>query len=360
MGIKTKLLLVLMAGSLLASPAAAETADEELRATVNRVSETVLAAKWGLAPLGLASAGLITLTLSRWLAYRRRRLFPRPLRDALDLVATGMHADREQLSRLALKYPSLLANALRTILRSAGRPLADRCRLAEEAIAVGLADLKRATGWFDVLYSTSTLIGLLGAVVGLIDAFTKVASMAGDGKGPLNAAIASALVATGMGVVIAILARILGEAFRHKHQRVATELARRLQPLVLDLDAPGSAGQDAAIVPPPSTSLNGVSRHNAPVDGTNEKQPARKASLRQFVSAIAATALGILVAMMARASGQKVRPRDQRLAIELAHRMLPLVLDAETPRQDTQTALGKPSVNGSSRNGEEVAARQGS
>ncbi len=195
--------------------------------TFTHLSRAVRGAGPSLAPLGLAAAWLAALTLTRTLAYRRSRIFPAALCDQLNLVALGTVPDRELLRRRALASPGPLANVVRRVLTCPGWSRAERRSSLEDAVECESATLRSANGWYDVIYATSTLIGLLAALIGLIAAFSQAATAGTAGATGLNASIASALSATGAGVLLAVLARVVGEVFRQRHQAVVVEMFQR-------------------------------------------------------------------------------------------------------------------------------------
>jgi biopolymer transport protein ExbB len=204
--------------------------------TLRRLHQAVWAGRWGLVPLAVAGALLLALALSRRIAYRRRRLIaPKPLVEELHHVALGERPDREKLSRLA-QSRSLLSDVVGSVLRTAGCTVLERSHLADNAIDTAFGKLKRGNGWFDVWYSVSTLVGLLGALYGLIEAFARQAEHPEAAAGAVvTSAVAPALTATAAGVLVAIAARFLGEYFKNLHGKRREEVEKLIHALVVFL-----------------------------------------------------------------------------------------------------------------------------
>jgi biopolymer transport protein ExbB len=102
---------------------------------------------------------------------------------------------------------------------------------AEEAIAGHLVFEKmRLDRWLIILGTTGSnapFIGLFGTVLGIIKAFADLAEMSSDGSSAVMAGISEALVATAIGLMVAIPAVILYNLF----QRVIKETLGRVEAL---------------------------------------------------------------------------------------------------------------------------------
>jgi len=77
-------------------------------------------------------------------------------------------------------------------------------RSIQRAAALTASDLKKGVAALATIGSTAPFVGLLGTVVGVINAFTGIASSGSSGIGAVSAGIAEALVETALGLVVAI------------------------------------------------------------------------------------------------------------------------------------------------------------
>jgi len=77
-------------------------------------------------------------------------------------------------------------------------------RSIQRATALTANDLKKGVSALATIGSTAPFVGLLGTVVGVINAFTGIASTGSGGIGAVSAGIAEALVETALGLFVAI------------------------------------------------------------------------------------------------------------------------------------------------------------
>ena len=84
--------------------------------------------------------------------------------------------------------------------------------LAEKFERDVLADLEYRTSWINTVVKTAPMLGLLGTVVGMINAFAKIAAASSEGTDPSKLAndISFALFTTAAGLTIAIPLVIAG------------------------------------------------------------------------------------------------------------------------------------------------------
>jgi biopolymer transport protein ExbB/TolQ len=100
---------------------------------------------------------------------------------------------------------SPLPRVLKAGLSKAGRPDKEMESAFDQAIMEEFPKLMKRMGFLPMLANVATLSGLLGTIVGLIDAFDAVATAAPDQKQTLLAAgIAKAMYTTAGGLVVAI------------------------------------------------------------------------------------------------------------------------------------------------------------
>lgn len=77
-------------------------------------------------------------------------------------------------------------------------------RAIQRAAALTSNDLKRGVAALATIGSTAPFVGLLGTVVGIINAFQGIAATGSGGIGAVSAGIAEALVETALGLFVAI------------------------------------------------------------------------------------------------------------------------------------------------------------
>jgi biopolymer transport protein ExbB len=77
-------------------------------------------------------------------------------------------------------------------------------RAIQRATALTATDLKKGVSSLATIGSTAPFVGLLGTVVGVINAFQGIAATGSGGIGAVSAGIAEALVETALGLLVAI------------------------------------------------------------------------------------------------------------------------------------------------------------
>lgn len=162
----------------------------------------VKAGGWMMYPLYLLGLAAIVIAVQRILTSRESRLAPKELRTSV----------REHLSRKDFagaieacnKYPSTLAESLKFIFlhRHAGMEVVSQT--SGDIAARDIREHLNRIYPLSVIASLSPLLGLLGTIVGMIEAFGLVA-MYGDegGAAILSDAISKALITTAAGLIIA-------------------------------------------------------------------------------------------------------------------------------------------------------------
>jgi biopolymer transport protein ExbB len=260
--------LVLSVAVLVGSAGAAHAGEvDEAQATMERLHQSVRQGIWGLLPVMVGGGALLALLIQRRLAYRARVLFPPLLADELFHVGVSQRVDRERLSSIVEAKASLLSDVVKSILRTAKCSVLERSQLAQDVIATETSELKRGNNYFDVLYACATLLGLLGALVGLIDAFAlQAAHPEGLSNAVVTAAVAPALCATAAGVILAILARIVGEYIKGLHEKRKVQLERLVRPLILAMEPPAPVTEKPMAQPTNSTA---PMQKAMPADGKN-------------------------------------------------------------------------------------------
>lgn len=106
-------------------------------------------------------------------------------------------------------------------------------RLAvERAAALTTAEMKRGLGGLATIGATAPFIGLLGTVIGIINAFTGMAATGSGGIGAVSAGIAEALINTAVGLGVAIPAVWMFNYFQGQVEFFGIEMANSSSELV--------------------------------------------------------------------------------------------------------------------------------
>jgi biopolymer transport protein ExbB/biopolymer transport protein TolQ len=106
-------------------------------------------------------------------------------------------------------------------------------RLAvERAAALTAAEMKRGIGGLATIGATAPFVGLFGTVVGIINAFTAMASSGSGGIGSVSAGISEALITTAIGLAVAIVAVWMFNYFQGQLEFFGIEMANSSSELI--------------------------------------------------------------------------------------------------------------------------------
>ncbi len=105
-------------------------------------------------------------------------------------------------------------------------------RAIERATMMTVADMKKGLGGLATIATTAPFIGLLGTVIGIINAFRGMAASGAGGLGSVSAGISEALVTTALGLFVAIPAVWLYNIFLNKIDRFQVEMSNSASELV--------------------------------------------------------------------------------------------------------------------------------
>jgi biopolymer transport protein ExbB len=188
-----------------AAPAGgAEAAEAPAKHQPETLLEFAVAGGWMMIPLCLTSILWVSFFIERLIVLRRGRVVPPQLATAMRGLLATRPLDRERALSLTAAHPSPAARILRAALERMDLPL-EKIEKAVSYVADREIYRLRENLWIFAIISTiSPLLGLLGTVIGLVQAFREVA-ITGLGAGAtLAPGIYEALVATVAGLAIAI------------------------------------------------------------------------------------------------------------------------------------------------------------
>jgi len=246
-----------------------EAAGQEAAASQPQVEEQIdllnllLAGKWLMAPIGLMSFLVVTFGIERALALRRDKVLPRELFEGLE----GMAADQGGLNprrayRLCQEHPSAASNVVKAVLLKIGRPHAEVEQSVADARDREATRLYSNVRWLTLSAGVTPLMGLLGTVWGMIEAFFVTAKLpTGANKAEaLAEGIYMALVTTFAGLAVAIPAAILAHFFEGRIQKLLLELDEFLLGLLPQLER--FEGRSRAVRTPGQRGQRGEDAHD--------------------------------------------------------------------------------------------------
>jgi len=191
---------------------------------------------WMMIPIGLMSILVVTISLERFFALRKRRIIPPKLvRGLQELSKLDDSIDPVAAYKLCQRYPSAAATVTRTMLLKVGRPMAEMEHAVAEASQREADRMYSNVRWLNMATAVTPLMGLLGTVWGMIEAFHATTQLlpGQDRAEQLAEGIYIALVTTLAGLIVAIPSAISAHYFEGK----ITSLFRRMDELLFHLMA---------------------------------------------------------------------------------------------------------------------------
>lgn len=187
--------------------------------------------------LVIMSVWSLAVMIDRWLYFRaaknQSREFAPKVAGALKdgKIDEGIKiADRSKKSHLA----EVVGAGLQEFRSSAGSPhqVEASQRALERSEAIVHAKLKRGLGALATIGSTAPFVGLLGTVIGILNAFQAIATQKTSGIGAVAGGISEALVTTAVGLFVAIPAVMTFNYFSNQVEAFDVEMDNSSSELV--------------------------------------------------------------------------------------------------------------------------------
>jgi len=191
--------------------------------------------------LFVMSAWSIGVMIDRWIAFnaarKQSRAFAPAVAGALregKLDEAIRVAERNKKSHLAKVVTAGLQEfkAHGESSEIPGEQIEASKRALERAEAIVHAELKRGLGGLATIGSTAPFVGLLGTVIGILNAFQKISKQKETGLAAVSGGISEALVTTALGLFVAIPAVMMFNYFTGKVEAFDVEMDNSSSELV--------------------------------------------------------------------------------------------------------------------------------
>ena len=195
---------------------------------------------WLMIPLGICSLIVFTLSLERLIALRRGRVIPRPfVRRFTECVEDGQ-LSYDEATELCEEFDCPVAEVFRSAVRRWGRPMFEVEQAVMDAGDRVADGLKRFLRVFHAISNVAPLLGLLGTVLGMIEAFETISGQESLGRPEMLASgISVALMTTAGGLSVAIPAYLAYMYFSSKSDAYLNEIDKLCQRVVDCISAEG-------------------------------------------------------------------------------------------------------------------------
>lgn len=224
-------------------PAAASEPQPETEASEGWMSlalvDRIVAGGWLMFPLGVCSLVVVSLTIERLVSLRRGRVIPRPfVRRFTECVEDGQ-LSFEEATAICEEFHCPVAEVFQAAVKRWGRPMLEIEQAVMDAADRVSDSLTRFLRVFHAISNVAPLIGLLGTVLGMIEAFETMSGGGASGSHLLASGISTALVTTAGGLMVAIPAYLAHSYFAAVSDRYLNEIDRLCQRVIDCISAEG-------------------------------------------------------------------------------------------------------------------------
>lgn len=189
-------------------------------------------------PILICSVVLVVFVMERLMFLRRGRVIPRPFVRGVIEQLEQQQLEREEAVELCEENGSPIAELFIGALKKWGRPAVEVEQAILDAGERVTSELRKHLRLFNAISNITPLLGLLGTVLGMIDAFNSIAQADAMGKPELLASgIGSALLTTAAGLCVAIPAYAAYTFFVGRTDRLILEMDALGQSVVEQISA---------------------------------------------------------------------------------------------------------------------------
>lgn len=204
---------------------------------IETIGEFFAAGGFLMWPILGCSVFVLGLAIERYLSIRLARILPSAVEEAVEDIEAGrIELGAEKIA--GADAPA--ANILNAGLRRRGFPLADVEKAMEDQAAKEASRLRGNVRGIGLMAAVSPLLGLLGTVLGIAEAFATVEQTGlgrSEGSESLAAGIKVALYTTIFGLFVAIPATLIAAHLHGKVRRALISVGETLSRAVVHLAA---------------------------------------------------------------------------------------------------------------------------
>lgn len=201
--------------------------------------DRIAAGGWLMLPLGVCSLVVFSLSLERLIALRRGRVIPKPFVQRFTECVEDGQLSYEEASGICDEFNCPVAEVFQAAVKRWGRPMLEIEQAVVDAGDRVSESLTKYLRVFHAISNVAPLIGLLGTVLGMIEAFETMSGASAAGTDLLASGISTALVTTAGGLSVAIPAYLAYMYFAAVSDRYLNEIDRLCQRVIDGISAEG-------------------------------------------------------------------------------------------------------------------------
>jgi len=194
---------------------------------------------WFMVPLLILSLGVVAIGLERLISLRRSRVFPnRFVKQLSRLSSSPGGLEPRAAYEICQRHPSAAATVFKSLLVKVGRPQSELEHTVSETGQRQATRMLQLVSWLSLAAAIAPLIGLLGTVWGITQAFYDTTQLvAGQNRAEaLAEGIYTALVTTMFGLIIAIPSAVLAHFFENRVVSMMNEVEEMIFNLMPQLE----------------------------------------------------------------------------------------------------------------------------
>jgi biopolymer transport protein ExbB/TolQ len=181
----------------------------------------------------------VAVMVERWFFYRRRKIDFEAVKS--EFTKDLDKGDFDAAAKLLAKYDSLETNVTLAGLRGYEKGPESVEDLIAGAMSRGKLEYERRLSILATLASNSPYIGLFGTVLGIVHSFKEMSKDIASASSGVMAGIAEALVATAVGLLVAIPAVVAYNVFKGMVKDAVTNADGLTRVLMAELKSAGHA-----------------------------------------------------------------------------------------------------------------------
>jgi len=184
--------------------------------------EMILAGRYMMIPIGLASLVGLTVIIERVLVLRKHRIIFPEIAGAVESMSAS--ADLSVVRATCERHPGPFANIVLAGLNHSENDWTIIRDVLQEAGRHEATLLSRRLGVLETVAAVSPLLGLLGTVLGMIRVFTSISAAGLGSPQVLSNGISEAMVTTAAGLIIGIPALVAYNYLNARADRIIFDL----------------------------------------------------------------------------------------------------------------------------------------
>lgn len=184
--------------------------------------DMILAGRYMMIPIGLASLVGLTVVIERLLVLQKPRIVKPEVAGAVDSMAASQ--ELSVVRSICERHPGPFANIVQSGLDHADNDWTIIRDVLQETGRQEATRLTRRLGVLETVAAVSPLLGLLGTVVGMIRVFATISSAGLSSPEVMSTGISEAMVTTAAGLIVGIPALVAYNWLNARADRIIFEL----------------------------------------------------------------------------------------------------------------------------------------